>query len=111
MDNFFRELERRARMAESLREEYPVGTRILLNYMSGMDGDSHRIPDNTRGTVIEEADDACQIYTKFDNGHCMRVCYGEDSFRKLTDSEIADEMAQKADEAIQNGNVKVLYRA
>lgn len=111
MDNFFRELERRARMAESLREEYPVGTRILLNYMSGMDGDSHRIPDNTRGTVINEFDDDCQLLVSFDNGHSMRLRYGEDSFRKLTDSEIADELSQKAYEAVKNGNVKVLYRA
>ncbi len=79
--------ERTRRLAAMYKEEYPPGTRILLLRM----GDDPRpVEDNTRGTVIT-VDDIGTLHCSFDNGRSLGVVPGEDSFRKLTSDELAEE--------------------
>lgn len=81
------EFTRLSRMASHVKAEYPEGTRILLIQM----GDDPRpIPPNTRGTV-DFVDDLATVFCKFDNGRRLGLAYGADSYRKLTEQEIAEE--------------------
>lgn len=81
------EYDRLHRQAQRYKELYPEGTRILLLHM----GDDPRpVEDNTRGTV-EFVDDIGTIRCSFDNGRQLGIIPGEDSFRKLTDEELAEE--------------------
>lgn len=84
------EWERARRMAERYKEMYPKGTRIELIQMGN---DPRPVPPGTRGTVAY-VDDMGQIGMHWDNGRSLSLVPGEDSFRKLTEQEIADE--QKA---------------
>ena len=85
------EYDRLHRQAQRYKELYPEGTRILLLHM----GDDPRpVEDNTRGTV-EFVDDFGTIRCSFDNGRQLGIIPGEDSFRKLT----AEELAEEQDEA------------
>ena len=88
------EYDRLYRQAQRYREMYPEGTRILLLHM----GDDPRpVEDNMRGTVIT-VDDMSVIHCKFDNGRQLGIIPGEDSFRKLTDEELAEEQNEDMDE-------------
>lgn len=69
-----------------LKQEYPPGTRILLNHME----DQWAVPSGTRGTV-EHVDDAGQIHPKWDNGRTLAIVPQVDSFRKLTEQELQEE--------------------
>lgn len=69
------------------QELFPPGTRIMLQSMGD---DIHRVPDNTRGTVLM-VDSIGTIHCLFDNGRSLGVIPGEDSFRKLTEGELAEE--------------------
>ena len=81
------EWERNRRTAERLREEYPPGTRLMLLHMN----DPYApVPDGMRGTV-DFIDDRSQIFMKWDNGRTLPIVPGEDSFRKLTEEELAEE--------------------
>ena len=81
------EWERMSRMAETYKKQYPVGTRVLLLHM----GDDPRpIPPNTRGTV-RTVDSLGTVHCSFDNGRQLGLVPGEDSFRKLTAQELAEE--------------------
>ena len=81
------EWERLHRQAERYKEAYPPGTRVLLLHM----GDDPRpVEDNMRGTV-RFIDDMGTVFCAFDNGRSLGLCPGEDSFRKLTDEELAEE--------------------
>ena len=81
------EWERLHRQAEFYKEAYPPGTRVLLLHM----GDDPRpVEDNMRGTVIG-VDDIGTLHCDFDNGRRLGIVPGEDSFRKLTDEELAEE--------------------
>lgn len=85
------EYDRLHRQAQRYKELYPEGTRILLLHM----GDDPRpVEDNTRGTV-EFVDDIGTIRCSFDIGRQLGIIPGEDSFRKLT----AEELAEEQDEA------------
>ncbi len=76
-----------SRIADSVKESYPEGTRIVLIEM----GDDPRpIPSNTRGTV-DFVDDLATVFCKFDNGRWLGLAYGEDRYRKLTEQELAEE--------------------
>ncbi len=81
------EFERFSRIANEVKAEFPEGTRILLIEM----GDDPRpILPNTRGTV-QFVDDMATVFCKFDNGRNLGLAYGADSYRKLTEQEIAEE--------------------
>ena len=69
---------------ESIRKNYPSGTRIILNSMN----DPYTpVESGTRGTV-RYVDDAGQIGVAWDNGRSLSLIPGVDSFRKLTQQEI-----------------------
>ena len=75
-------------VVDYLREQYPEGTRIALVHM-GDDPYSRLIPGD-RGTV-RHVDDMGTIHVRWDCGSGLGLAYGEDSCRKLTEAEIAEE--------------------
>ena len=81
------EFDRLRRTAERMKESYPPGTRIQLD---PMEDPWAPVPPGTRGTV-QFVDDIGQIGMKWDNGRTLSLVPGEDSFRKLTDVELAEE--------------------
>ena len=73
---------------------YPPGSRILLYQMT----DPYApVPSGTRGTV-RYVDDAGQLGVAWDNGRSLSLIPGEDSFRKLTQQEVAQEQSMKMEE-------------
>lgn len=88
------EWEKNHRMAGRYREMYPPGTRILL---LSMGDDPRPVENHTRGTV-EVVDDIGTLHCAFDNGRHLGIVPGEDSFRKLTETELAEEQANDIDE-------------
>lgn len=79
-----------SRYADRIQSQYTKGTRIYLENMN----DPHApVPPGTRGTV-DFVDDAGQIHMKWDNGRTLAIVPSEDSFRKLTEEEIAEEQSQ-----------------
>ncbi len=84
------EWERLHRQAEHYKEAYPPGTRVLLLHMGD---DPRSVEDNMRGTV-QFVDDIGTVHCAFDNGRSLGLCPGEDSFRKLTDEELAEEQSE-----------------
>ena len=95
------EYDRLYRQAQRYKELYPKGTRILLLHM----GDDPRpIEDDMRGTVMF-GDDMSTVHFKFDNGRQLGIIPGEDSFRKLTDEELAEEQDDSEDMDEDNGSV------
>ena len=85
--------EAERRFAQRMKDNYPPGTRIMLLQMGV---DPHPVEPNTRGTVMA-VDDMGTLHCNFDNGRQLGVVPGEDSFRRLTDQEFAEE--QKMDES------------
>ena len=81
------EFDRMRRTAERMKETYPPGTRIQLDHM---EDPWAPVPPGTRGTV-QFVDDIGQIGMKWDNGRTLSLVPGADSFRKLTDVELAEE--------------------
>lgn len=95
------EYDRLYRQAQRYKEQYPEGTRILLLHM----GDDPRpVEDDMRGTV-KYVDDMCALHCAFDNSRQLGIIPGEDSFRKLTDEELAEEQADSEDMDEDNGPV------
>ncbi len=82
------------RQAKRYKAEYPPGTRIML---LSMGEDIQRVEDDTRGTVLA-VDDIGTLHCQFDNGRSLGLIPGEDSFRKLTEEELAEEQDQDMDE-------------
>ena len=79
--------EAERRFAQRMKENYPPGTRIMLLQM----GDDPRpVEAGTRGTV-KAVDDMGTLHCNFDNGRSLGIVPGEDSFRRLTDEELAEE--------------------
>lgn len=74
-------------MVEGRKERYPKGTRIQLKEM---EDPYDPVPPGTRGTVIL-VDDAGQLQMQWDNGRTLALIPGRDSFRKLTQQELAEE--------------------
>ena len=87
--------DRLHRIAEVYKERYPPGTRIRLIHMG--DDEIFPIPDGTRGTVTA-VDDIGTVFCQFDNGRSLGLAYGADSFRALTEAELAEETASEAEE-------------
>lgn len=83
------------KIADSLKERYPIGTRIKLLIMGD---DPNPIPSGTKGTV-EGIDDIATVFCLFDNGRSLGLAYGEDRYRALTHAELIEEKSQKNFEA------------
>ena len=81
------EFDRMRRTAERMKQTYPPGTRIQLDHM---EDPWAPVPPGTPGTV-QYVDDIGQIGMKWDNGRTLSLVPGEDTFRKLTDVELAEE--------------------
>ena len=88
------EWERNSRMAKRYKEAYPPGTRIML---LSMGDDPRPVEDNTRGTVMV-VDDIGTLHCAFDNARSLGIVPSEDSFRRLTDEELAEEQQENMDE-------------
>ena len=66
------------KLVQRMKEQYPVGTRIVLDQM----GDDPRpIPPGTKGTV-RIVDDMGTVHCDFDNGRRLGLIPGEDAFHK-----------------------------
>ena len=61
-----------------LRQQYPVGCRVVLLQMD----DIQAPPSGTMGTV-RGVDDAGSIMVSWDNGSGLSVVFGEDRVQKL----------------------------
>lgn len=83
------EWEGLSRQAQRYKENYPPGTRIMLLRMGN---DPNPIESGTKATV-QAVDDIGTLHCIFDNGRSLGIVPGEDSFRKLTDEEPAEEQA------------------
>ena len=79
---------------EFTRLSYPPGTRILLY---DMDDPFAPVKPGTRGTV-RYVDDGGQLGVAWDNGRSLSLIPGVDSFRKLTQQEIAQEQNMTMEE-------------
>lgn len=79
---------------EFTRMSYSPGSRILLYQMT----DPYApVPSGTRGTV-RYVDDDGQIGVAWDNGRSLSLIPGVDSFRKLTQQEVAQEQGMNMEE-------------
>ena len=76
------------------RSCYPPGTRIVL---SRMNDPFSPVELGTRDTV-RYVDDAGQVGVTWDNGRSLSLIPGVDSFRKLTQQEIAQEHGMRMEE-------------
>lgn len=72
---------------ESIRKNYPPGTRIVLN---NMNDPYSPVESGTRGT-LRYVDDCGQLGVAWDNGRSLSLVPGVDSYRKLTQQEIGQE--------------------
>lgn len=66
-------------VVESLRVEFPEGTRVELIRMND---EYTRLKQGDKGTV-RCVDDMGTIHISWDNGSSLGVVYGEDSCRKI----------------------------
>lgn len=73
-------------IVNDIKERYPEGTRIVLDYMGD---DPHPIEPGTRGTV-RHVDDIGTVHCDFDNGRRLGLVPGEDSFHKLKERDRGD---------------------
>lgn len=87
------EWERLHRQAQRYKEAYPPGTRIVLLRMGS---DPRPVEPGTRGSV-KAVDDIGTLHCAFDNGRLLGMVPGEDSFRRLTEEELAEERETQAD--------------
>lgn len=69
---------------QHLKEKYPKGTRIELDYMD--ESDPRPIPPGTKGTVLT-VDDIGTIHCRFDNGRLLGICTEVDRFHRINDTE------------------------
>ena len=65
-------------IVESIRREYPAGTRVELVRMD----DVQAPPAGTKGTV-KGVDDTGSLLMRWDNGSGLNVVYGEDIVQKI----------------------------
>lgn len=93
--------ESERKFTEHMKRCYPPGTRLVL---LSMDDPYAPVPSGTKGTVVH-VDDAAQIHMKWDNGRTLALVPSEDSFRKLTDEELAEEQNNEMDEVETNSPV------
>ncbi len=65
----------------SVRETYPIGTRVELICM---DDPWSKLKPGDRGTVVD-VDDAGTVHCRWDTGSGLGLVYGEDQFRKISE--------------------------
>lgn len=65
-------------IVQKVREQYPVGCRVVLVRMD----DVQAPPVGTKGTV-RGVDDTGSVMVKWDNGSSLNVVYGEDRCRRI----------------------------
>lgn len=65
------------KQVEQLRERYPKGTKLCLDFM-----DEAGMPSGLRGTVAL-VDDAGQIHMHWENGRSLALVPGVDTFHKI----------------------------
>ena len=75
----------------SIRKNYPPGTRIVLN---NMNDPYSPVESGTSGTV-RYVDDAGTLAVAWDNGRSLSLVPGVDSYRRLTQREIAQEQGME----------------
>ena len=92
-------------VVKRLREEFPEGTRVAL---VRMDDPYSKLVPGDRGSV-KGVDDGGTIHMSWDKGSSLGIAYGEDSCRKLTEKELAEEQAatEEVAEAPQKINVLI----
>lgn len=91
-------------VVESLRKEYPPGTRIVL---LKMDDKWAKQKPGDRATV-EHIDSMGTIFCRWDCGSGLGLALDEDEYRKLTPEELAEEQAQEMTEPEQeNGGIEM----
>lgn len=79
---------------ERLKQMYPAGTRIELNWLCN---DERDMPPGLRGTVVG-MDDQPALLMKWDNGKSLSIFPDEDCFRKLNPDGLAEEKAELREE-------------
>jgi hypothetical protein len=79
---------------EHLKQTYPPGTRIELNWLCN---DERDMPPGLRGTVVG-IDDWPALLMRWDNGSGLSIFPDEDGFRKLNQDELAEEKAELREE-------------
>ena len=77
-------------LVRRMKEQYPPGTRIQLDYM----GDDPRpIEPGPKGTV-RTVDDMGTVHCNFDNGRNLGLVPGEDSFHVIAERNRSDRDAR-----------------
>ncbi|MDO5545642.1 MAG: DUF4314 domain-containing protein [Eubacteriales bacterium] len=79
---------------ESIRKNYPPGTRIVQN---SMNDPYSPVESRAKGTV-RYVDDAGQLGVAWDNGRSLSLVPCVDCYRKLTQQGIAQEQGMKMEE-------------
>ena len=74
-------------IVNDIKERYPEGTRIVLDYMGE---DPHPIEPGTSGTV-RHVDDIGTVHVDSDNGRRLGLVPGADSFHKLKERDRGDD--------------------
>lgn len=77
--------------AKHYREQYPEGTRIVLEQMNDP---YHPVPSGTKGT-IRIIDDGCNFHIDWDNGRTLSLVPQVDLFRLLSAEEAFEETRLK----------------
>ena len=67
-------------LVRRMKEQYPIGTRIEVEYMGD---DPHPIAPGTKGTV-RNVDDMGTVHCDFDNGRRLGLIPGEDLFHTIS---------------------------
>ena len=80
-------------VVKRLRGEFPEGTRVAL---VRMDDPYSKLEPGDRGSV-KGVDDGGTIHVSWDKGSSLGIAYGEDSCRKLTEQELAEEQTAVED--------------
>lgn len=93
-------------IVNKLKEDYPEGTRVAL---VNVDDPYSKLQQGDRGTV-KSVDKAGTLHIAWDCGSELSIKYGEGLYRKLTDSELAEEQAttEEIAEAPQKINVLIV---
>lgn len=68
-----------AEQLEQIRQEYPPGTKVVLQHMD----DSQAPPAGTIG-VVKGVDDAGDLLMSWSTGSSLKVILGEDEIEKIT---------------------------